>query len=357
MDLSAPTRREVDRRMSSDGGDGLMAILALGNATDIISFAGGFPDPATFPGPMLADIFQRLVSSGDTSALQYARVAGLPGPRNILTDRLEAREGYRPSADELMITSGTIESYLARACSIQMISRWSKVLPPRSDHGFPELRSARSRRADGFGWSRRGTNRGHAAATAPRHERWVPAQYRLRAYEQRDPAPSQQDAAGSCKQCAVVRLEGWPFHLAVEDVKLVAENHDLDLLGIIGPQGKDDELKKATQHPIAERQDDEVARLGFMSDGGYGILQSVTAAGARYLINEGRWSFRHPHDEPVNRLTLPRVGIRVAEIAANGLRSLPTSRAIAATDQPLSFRLRTSTNSSHDSIRVGPPSG
>jgi 2-aminoadipate transaminase len=108
--VSTPTRRGFARRMSSGGGDGLTAILALANATDIISFAGGFPDPATFPGPMLADIFQRLVSSDDTSAQQYAPVAGLPGLREFLTDRLEAREGVRPNVDELMVTSGTIEA-------------------------------------------------------------------------------------------------------------------------------------------------------------------------------------------------------------------------------------------------------
>jgi 2-aminoadipate transaminase len=96
--------------MTSGGGDELTAILALANATGIISFAGGFPDPATFPGPMLAEIFQRLVSSGDASALQYTPVAGLPGPRDFLTDRLDAREGYRPAPDELMITSGAIEA-------------------------------------------------------------------------------------------------------------------------------------------------------------------------------------------------------------------------------------------------------
>jgi 2-aminoadipate transaminase len=96
--------------MASGSADGLTSILAMATATDLISFAGGFPDPITFAGTELAEIMQRIVSSGDTSALQYAPVAGLPGPRAFLTDRLEAREGYRPHPDELMITSGTIEA-------------------------------------------------------------------------------------------------------------------------------------------------------------------------------------------------------------------------------------------------------
>ena len=30
-------------------GDALAAVLGLANVTGIVSFAGGFPDPATFP--------------------------------------------------------------------------------------------------------------------------------------------------------------------------------------------------------------------------------------------------------------------------------------------------------------------
>jgi hypothetical protein len=59
-----------------------------------------------------------------------------------------------------------------------------------------------------------------------------------------------------------VGLELWPLHLAVEDVELVAEHQDLDLFGFLGAQGKDGELEKAPQDPIAKRQDEEVARFG-----------------------------------------------------------------------------------------------
>jgi hypothetical protein len=62
----------------------------------------------------------------------------------------------------------------------------------------------------------------------------VPAQDGLGAYQQRGPASSRQEAAGGGKQCAVVWFEDWPLHLTVEDVDLVAENHDLDLLGFLG---------------------------------------------------------------------------------------------------------------------------
>ena len=96
-------------RTRGDVGEGLAAILALANATDLISFSGGFPDPSTFPGQVIADLLRELIESGDASALQYAPTAGLPGPREFIASRLEQREGHRPEPAELLITSGAIE--------------------------------------------------------------------------------------------------------------------------------------------------------------------------------------------------------------------------------------------------------
>lgn len=109
-DTSTMWTRAFATRVGSDEEGGLAAILALAGATDIISFAGGFPDPETFPGRALSDIFGRLIDSGDPSVLQYAPVKGLPGPRDFISQRLERLEGIRPADDELIITSGTIEA-------------------------------------------------------------------------------------------------------------------------------------------------------------------------------------------------------------------------------------------------------
>ena len=96
-------------RTRGDVGEGLAAILALANTTDLISFSGGFPDPSTFPGAIIADILRDLIESGDHSALQYAPTAGLPGPRDYIASRLEKGDGRRPEPAELLITSGGIE--------------------------------------------------------------------------------------------------------------------------------------------------------------------------------------------------------------------------------------------------------
>jgi 2-aminoadipate transaminase len=97
-------------RTRAGAGEGLIAILALAGAEDVISFAGGLPDPATFPGPIVADILRKLVEEGDTSAFQYSPTPGLAGPRDFVAGRLERLEGRRPGDEELLLTSGTIEA-------------------------------------------------------------------------------------------------------------------------------------------------------------------------------------------------------------------------------------------------------
>jgi len=97
-------------RTRGEVGGALAEILALANATDIISFSGGFPDPSTFPGEVLSELFAEIVRSGDATALQYSPTRGLPGPRAFMAERLERLEGQRPADDELLITSGGIEA-------------------------------------------------------------------------------------------------------------------------------------------------------------------------------------------------------------------------------------------------------
>ena len=97
-------------RTRGGAGDGLLQILAMAGAKDVISFAGGFPDPQTFPGPALAEILRELAERGDASPFQYSPTEGLPGPRDYVADRLERVDGRRPEEGELMLTSGAVEA-------------------------------------------------------------------------------------------------------------------------------------------------------------------------------------------------------------------------------------------------------
>lgn len=111
----APRRNEgwdvlLAARTHADVGEGLVSILALSGAGDVISLAGGFPDPATFPHGELSAAARDLLGSGDPAALQYAPTRGLPGTREVIVERLQRREGTAPAAGEVMVTSGIIEA-------------------------------------------------------------------------------------------------------------------------------------------------------------------------------------------------------------------------------------------------------
>jgi 2-aminoadipate transaminase len=97
-------------RTRAGAGDGIAAILGLVANPDLISFAGGFPDPRTFPAERTAQLFAELAASGDASAFQYAPTQGLAGTRDALASRLESLQGARPADDELLVTSGGIEA-------------------------------------------------------------------------------------------------------------------------------------------------------------------------------------------------------------------------------------------------------
>src|SRR5215468_3548076 len=81
------------RRTRTLGGGEITAILALAGASDVITFSGGFPDPATFPAHVLADIAGQLITEDPGVALQYSATEGLAGMRDYVAGRLASREG------------------------------------------------------------------------------------------------------------------------------------------------------------------------------------------------------------------------------------------------------------------------
>ena len=97
-------------RTQAEVGEGIASVLALLGMPDVISFAGGFPDPETFPRERVATLFEEFVATGEASAFQYGPTRGLAGTLEVFADRLERLQGRRPADDELLITSGAIEA-------------------------------------------------------------------------------------------------------------------------------------------------------------------------------------------------------------------------------------------------------
>jgi 2-aminoadipate transaminase len=113
LSVTPETRRWdalVAARTRGDVGEGIASVLALLGMPGVISFAGGFPDPETFPRERVSTLLQEFVSTGEASAFQYAPTRGLAGLLDALADRLERLQGRRPRDDELLITSGAIEA-------------------------------------------------------------------------------------------------------------------------------------------------------------------------------------------------------------------------------------------------------
>src|SRR3954451_8542276 len=96
-------------RTRGDVGDGIAFVLGFLGRPDLISFAGGFPDPLTFPRERASELLEEFAANGEATAFQYAPTQGLAGTLDAVAGRLESVQGRRPDEGELLITSGGIE--------------------------------------------------------------------------------------------------------------------------------------------------------------------------------------------------------------------------------------------------------
>jgi 2-aminoadipate transaminase len=92
-----------------------LATILAGAPPGVLSLAGGFPNPRTFPTTEIEEIVARLLRDDAAVALQYTAAEGIPSVREYLADRQEQLQGVRPDGDELIVTSGGMEC-LALVC-------------------------------------------------------------------------------------------------------------------------------------------------------------------------------------------------------------------------------------------------
>src|SRR3954468_12222876 len=97
-------------RTRGDVGEGIAFVLGFLGRSDLISFAGGFPDPLTFPRERASALLAEFAETGEASAFQYTPTRGPPAPLDAVAGRLEPVRGRRPADDELLIISGSIEA-------------------------------------------------------------------------------------------------------------------------------------------------------------------------------------------------------------------------------------------------------
>jgi 2-aminoadipate transaminase len=93
------------RRMGRVQPSAIRELLRLGADPDIISFGGGYPDPALFPVEELGEVYGRLLVPEHADALQYTASNGLPQLRSQVANRL-ARDGIPCTAEDVLIIQG-----------------------------------------------------------------------------------------------------------------------------------------------------------------------------------------------------------------------------------------------------------
>jgi 2-aminoadipate transaminase len=93
------------RRMARVKPSAIRELLRLGADPQIISFGGGYPDPALFPLEKLSAVFEQAIIGQGRSSLQYTLSTGMPRLREQIAERM-ARQGVRCSAENVLILQG-----------------------------------------------------------------------------------------------------------------------------------------------------------------------------------------------------------------------------------------------------------
>lgn len=81
-------------------------ILRAASDPDVISFAGGLPNPVSFPQEELLASMERIVKTYGSKVFQYSITAGLPELRQYIADRYNRIFGLHLTIENIIITTG-----------------------------------------------------------------------------------------------------------------------------------------------------------------------------------------------------------------------------------------------------------
>jgi len=81
-------------------------ILKLVQNPEVISLAGGMPDPITFPVEDIKNITQKVLNKNSAKALQYSSTEGFPELRKCILEHL-AKDGNHGKLENIIISSGS----------------------------------------------------------------------------------------------------------------------------------------------------------------------------------------------------------------------------------------------------------
>ena len=93
-------------RMSKVPRSFVREILKVTEDSDIISFAGGLPNPKSFPHKEIAEVTSEVLKYESSEALQYSTTEGYKPLREYIAQRY-LKNGLKVDADEILITNGS----------------------------------------------------------------------------------------------------------------------------------------------------------------------------------------------------------------------------------------------------------
>ncbi len=82
-------------------------ILKAASDPEVISFAGGLPNPISFPQEALLESMERVVKTYGSSVFQYSVTVGLPELRQYIADRYNRIFRLALTVDHVIITTGS----------------------------------------------------------------------------------------------------------------------------------------------------------------------------------------------------------------------------------------------------------
>ncbi|GEK34560.1 aminotransferase-like domain-containing protein [Kurthia sibirica] len=82
-------------------------ILKVTDSPNVISFAGGLPNPVSFPVNQLQEAVERAISSNGAKIFQYASTTGYLPLRQYIADKYNRLNNLGLTADDILLTTGS----------------------------------------------------------------------------------------------------------------------------------------------------------------------------------------------------------------------------------------------------------
>lgn len=97
----------VSQRIKQTPPSFIRGILKAAESDDVISFAGGLPNPISFPQEALKESMDRVVTDYGSRVFQYATTAGLLGLREYIAQKYQKQYHLDVQPDDIIITTGS----------------------------------------------------------------------------------------------------------------------------------------------------------------------------------------------------------------------------------------------------------